>query len=112
MTTQPKIGVLTMALLEDAYNKTAHMRPAATETARGVARALEPYGTVVHPGLVEDEEQAAAASAARRDPAQGSPCQSARLPFPRSRSMRRTPCRGQPLRPQPALSHQARILPA
>ena len=62
MTTQPKIGVLTMALLEDAYNKTAHMRPAATEAARGVARALEPYGTVVHPGLVEDEEQAAAAA--------------------------------------------------
>ena len=62
MTTQPKIGVLTMALLEDAYNKTAHMRPAATEAACGVARALEPYGTVVHPGLVEDEEQAAAAA--------------------------------------------------
>lgn len=62
MTTQLKIGVLTMALLEDAYNKTAHMRPAATETARGVARALEPYGTVVHPGLVEDEDQAAAAA--------------------------------------------------
>ena len=62
MTRQTKIGVLTMALLEDAYNKTAHMRPAATETARGVARALEPYGTVVHPGLVEDEDQAAAAA--------------------------------------------------
>ena len=34
MTTETKIGVLTMALLEDAYNKTAHMRPAATEAAR------------------------------------------------------------------------------
>jgi L-arabinose isomerase len=62
VTTQTKIGVLTMALLEDAYNKTAHMRPAATETARGVAQALEQYGTVVHPGLVEDESQAAAAA--------------------------------------------------
>lgn len=62
MTTKTKIGVLTMALLEDAYNKTAHMRPAATETSRHVAHALEAYGTVVHPGLVEDEAQAAAAA--------------------------------------------------
>jgi len=62
VTTQPKIGVLTMALLEDAYNKTAHMRPAATEAARGVAEALRAYGSVVHPGLVEDEDQAAAAA--------------------------------------------------
>jgi L-arabinose isomerase len=60
--TKTKIGVLTMALLEDAYNKTAHMRPAATETARGVAQAFEEYGTVVHPGLIEDETQAAAAA--------------------------------------------------
>jgi hypothetical protein len=28
-----KIGVLVMALLEDDYNKTAHMRPAATAAA-------------------------------------------------------------------------------
>ncbi|MHB8323945.1 MAG: hypothetical protein ACYDHB_05905, partial [Candidatus Dormibacteria bacterium] len=62
MTTKTKIGVLTMALLEDAYNKTAHMRPAATETAGRIAQALEPYGVVVHPGLVEDEAQAAAAA--------------------------------------------------
>jgi L-arabinose isomerase len=62
MSTQTKIGVLTMALLEDAYNKTGHMRPAATDAAGGVARALEKYGTVVHPGLVEDEAQAAAAA--------------------------------------------------
>ncbi|MHB8325761.1 MAG: hypothetical protein ACYDHB_15315 [Candidatus Dormibacteria bacterium] len=62
MTTKTKIGVLTMALLEDAYNKTAHMRPAATETAGHIAQALEPYGVVVHPGLVEDEAQAATAA--------------------------------------------------
>ncbi|MGC8628259.1 MAG: hypothetical protein ACP5VR_12060 [Acidimicrobiales bacterium] len=62
MTTKPKIGVLTTALLEDAYNKTAHMRPAATEAAKKVARVFEQYGTVVHPGLVEDEDQAAAAA--------------------------------------------------
>ena len=51
-----------MALLEDAYNKTAHMRSAATETARTISHALDPYGTVIHPGLVEDEAQAAAAA--------------------------------------------------
>lgn len=62
MITRPKIGVLTMALLEDAYNKTAHMRPAATQTARTVAAAFEDFGSVVHPGLVEDEGQAAAAA--------------------------------------------------
>ncbi|MGH7610836.1 MAG: hypothetical protein ACREN4_02335 [Candidatus Dormibacteria bacterium] len=62
MTTKPKIGVLTMALLEDAYNKTGHMRPQATEAARDVAHVLEEFGSVVHPGLVEDESQAAAAA--------------------------------------------------
>jgi L-arabinose isomerase len=51
-----------MALLEDAYNKTAHMRPAATEAAADIAVALGHYGTVVHAGLVEDEAQAAAAA--------------------------------------------------
>lgn len=62
MSTRPTIGVLVMALLEDAYNKTAHMRPAATEAAAKVAQAFETYGTVVHAGLVEDESQAAAAA--------------------------------------------------
>jgi L-arabinose isomerase len=57
-----KIGVLVMALLEDDYNKTAHMRPAATAAAQGIADALAAYGDVVHPGLVEEEEQAAAAA--------------------------------------------------
>jgi len=62
MSTKPKIGVLTTALLEDAYNKTAHMRPAATRAAEKLAKVFEEYGTVVHPGLVEDENQAAAAA--------------------------------------------------
>lgn len=62
MALKPKIGVLVMALLEDDYNKTAHMRPAATAAARGIADALAAYGDVVHPGLVEEEEQAAAAA--------------------------------------------------
>jgi L-arabinose isomerase len=57
-----KIGVLVMALLEDDYNKTAHMRPAASAAAQEIADALGAYGDVVHPGLVEEEEQAAAAA--------------------------------------------------
>jgi L-arabinose isomerase len=57
-----KIGVLVMALLEDDYNKTAHMRPAATAAVQEIADVLAEYGDVVHPGLVEDEQQAAAAA--------------------------------------------------
>jgi L-arabinose isomerase len=57
-----KIGVLVMALLEDDYNKTAHMRPAATAAAQEIADALAAYGDVVHAGLVEEESQAAAAA--------------------------------------------------
>jgi len=59
---KPKIGVLVMALLEDDYNKTAHMRPAATAAAQEIADALGRYGDVVHAGLVEVEDQAAAAA--------------------------------------------------
>jgi L-arabinose isomerase len=62
MAVKPKIGVLVMALLEDDYNKTAHMRPAATAAAREIADALAAYGDVVHAGLVEEEAQAAAAA--------------------------------------------------
>ncbi len=62
MAVRAKIGVLVMALLEDDYNKTAHMRPAATTAAQEIADVLAQYGDVVHPGLVEDEQQAAAAA--------------------------------------------------
>ena len=62
MATKAKIGVLVMALLEDDYNKTAHMRPAATAAAQEIADTLGAYGTVVHAGLVEEEHQAAAAA--------------------------------------------------
>ena len=62
MAVKAKIGVLVMALLEDDYNKTAHMRPAATAAAQEIADALAAYGDVLHPGLVEEEEQAAAAA--------------------------------------------------
>ncbi|MEW6225760.1 MAG: hypothetical protein AB1627_14145 [Chloroflexota bacterium] len=62
MALKAKIGVLVMALLEDDYNKTGHMRPAATAAAQEIADALAEYGDVVHAGLVEEEEQAAAAA--------------------------------------------------
>ena len=62
MALRAKIGVLVMALLEDDFNKTAHMRPAAIAAAQGIADALAEYGDVVHPGLVEDEQQAATAA--------------------------------------------------
>ncbi len=62
MTVKAKIGVLVMALLEDDYNKTGHMREAATAAAQGIADTLAEFGDVVHAGLVEEEHQAAAAA--------------------------------------------------
>jgi L-arabinose isomerase len=62
MALRPRIGLLVMALLEDDYNKTAHMRPAATAASQGIADLLGEYGEVVHAGLVEEEHQAAAAA--------------------------------------------------
>ena len=62
MAVTAKIGVLVMALLEDDYNKTSHMRPAATAAAQEIADLLGQYGDVVHAGLVEEEAQAAAAA--------------------------------------------------
>jgi L-arabinose isomerase len=60
--TRPKIGSLVMALLEDDYNKTGHMREAATAAAQDIANLLGTFGEVVHAGLVEEEHQAAAAA--------------------------------------------------
>ncbi len=62
MKVKAKIGVLVMALLEDDYNRTAHMRPAATAAAQEIADVLSAYGDVVHAGLVEEEHQAAEAA--------------------------------------------------
>src|SRR4051812_38097771 len=59
---KPKIGVLVMALLEDDYNKTAHMRPQATAAAQEIADTFAQWGEVVHAGLVEEEHQAIAAA--------------------------------------------------
>ena len=51
-----------MALLEDDYNKTGHMRDAATAAAQEIADTFAQWGEVVHAGLVEEEWQAAAAA--------------------------------------------------
>ncbi len=62
MAQKPKIGVFISALLEDDYNKTAHLRPRAQQYAQHIADILSPYATVVFPGLIEEEDQAAAAA--------------------------------------------------
>jgi hypothetical protein len=62
MSYKPKIGVLVMALLEDDYNKTAHVRPMAQKTADRIGSILAAYGETVCPPLVEEEHQAEAAA--------------------------------------------------
>ncbi len=61
---KPKVGLLVTALLEDDWNKTGYLRPAAQAAVGHFVRALEPLAEVVCPGLVETEEQAAAADLA------------------------------------------------
>jgi L-arabinose isomerase len=62
MSYTPKIGVLVMALLEDDYNKTAHVRPMAQKAADRIGGILANYGDTVCPPLVEEEHQAEAAA--------------------------------------------------
>lgn len=62
MATKPKVGVLVMALLEDDYNKTAHMRPQAQKVADHVGEIISRYAETVRPPLVEEEHQAEAAA--------------------------------------------------
>ncbi len=62
MTTKPKVGVLVMALLEDDYNKTAHMRPVAQKAADRIGEIIGRYAETVCPPLVEEEHQAEAAA--------------------------------------------------
>jgi L-arabinose isomerase len=62
MSYKPKIGVLVLALLEDDYNKTAHMRPEAQKAADRIGGILTSYGDTVCPPLVEEEHQAEAAA--------------------------------------------------
>ena len=62
MAIRPKVGVLVMALLEDDYNKTAHVRPMAQQVADKIGGIIGRYAETVCPPLVEEEHQAAAAA--------------------------------------------------
>ena len=62
MATKPKVGVLVMALLEDDYNKTAHVRPIAQKAADRIGDIISEYAEAVRPPLVEEEFQAEAAA--------------------------------------------------
>src|SRR5512147_2572773 len=62
MSYKPKIGVLVLALLEDDYNKTAHVRPMAQKAADRIGGILADFGETVCPPLVEEEHQAEAAA--------------------------------------------------
>ncbi|HEX7540775.1 MAG TPA: hypothetical protein VF352_01475, partial [Anaerolineales bacterium] len=62
MTIKPKVGVLVMALLEDDYNKTAHVRQMAQKVADKIGGIIGKYAETVRPPLVEEENQAEAAA--------------------------------------------------
>ena len=62
MLNKPKVGVLVMALLEDDYNKTAHVRPLAQQAADRIENILSQFAETVCPPLVEEEYQAEAAA--------------------------------------------------
>jgi L-arabinose isomerase len=62
MAIKPKVGVLVTALLEDDYNKTAHVRPLAQQAADRIGSIISAYAETVCPPLVEDEAQAEAAA--------------------------------------------------
>lgn len=58
-----KVGVLVLALLEDDYNKTAHVRPMAQRVADKIGGIIGRFADTVCPKLVETEAQAEAAAA-------------------------------------------------
>jgi L-arabinose isomerase len=62
MKNKPIVGVLVMALLEDDYNKTAHVRPMAQKVADKIGGIIGKYAQTVCPPLVEEEHQAEAAA--------------------------------------------------
>lgn len=62
MTVKAKVGILVMALLEDDYNKTAHVRPMAQKVADHIDEIIGKYAETVCPPLVEEEHQAEAAA--------------------------------------------------
>jgi L-arabinose isomerase len=62
MAIKPKVGVLVTALLEDDYNKTAHIRPMAQKVVDKIGGIIGKYAETVCPPLVEEEYQAEAAA--------------------------------------------------
>lgn len=63
MSVKPKVGVLVMALLEDDYNKTAHIRPMAQKVADKIGGIIGKLSCeVICPPLVEEEFQAESAA--------------------------------------------------
>lgn len=62
MAQKTKVGVLVMALLEDDYNKTAHMRPTAQKVADYIGSIIGEFAETIQPPLVEEEHQAEAAA--------------------------------------------------
>lgn len=63
---KPKVGLLITALLEDEWNQTGYIRPAAQAAVRQFIDVLSTIAEVVCPGLVETEAQAAEAELAFR----------------------------------------------
>ncbi len=53
-----KVGLLVTALLEDEWNKTAHIRPKAQAATNRIAEVIENYAEVINPGFVENEDEA------------------------------------------------------
>jgi L-arabinose isomerase len=59
---RPTVGLFVTVLLEDDYNKTAHMRPGIAQFVERIAGVLRPHADVVVPPFAETEEQASAAA--------------------------------------------------
>ncbi len=53
-----RVGLFVTALLEDKWNKTAHIRPKAIDVTNKLAEILSQYAEVVNPGFVENENEA------------------------------------------------------
>lgn len=64
---KPKLGFLITALLEDDWNKTGYLRPKAQAAVQNFIDVLAEFAEVTCPGLVETEQQAAAAELAFRN---------------------------------------------
>ncbi len=60
--TKARVGLLVTALLEDEWNKTAHIRPKAQQVTNKLAEVVGQYAEVVNPGFIECEDDAGKAA--------------------------------------------------